>query len=174
MEKQVYIEPYTSKWVIQFQKERALIQQIVGDKAIAIEHIGSTSIEGLGAKPIIDIAIGVNDLEEVMELIKPFKEVGYEYVAHKDFPERRFFRKGQWRAGTHHLHFYKFNGEHWKHQILFRDYLRNHPETLKEYDQLKQHLAEKFHYDRAAYTKNKAPFIQRIIQKAIEEKEELL
>lgn len=127
MEKPVFIEEYTSDWVKQFQEEREILKGIVGEKVIAIEHIGSTSVEGLGAKPILDIAIGVNDLEVVSEFIEPLKQIGYEFVYHKEFPERRFFRKGQWRAGTHHLHIYKFQGEHWDNQILFRNYLRNNP-----------------------------------------------
>lgn len=171
MEKQVYIEEYTSDWVKQFQEEREILKGIIGQKAIAIEHIGSTSVKALGAKPILDIAIGVNDLDVVSEFIEPLKQIGYEFVYHKEFPERRFFRKGQWRAGTHHLHFYQFEGEHWNNQILFRNYLRNNPDVLKEYHQLKVDLAEKFRFDRVSYTENKAPFIQKILQKAKEEEQ---
>lgn len=90
---------------------------------------------------------------------------------HKEFPERRFFRKGQWRAGTHHLHFYQFEGKHWNNQILFRNYLRNNLDVLKEYHQLKVDLAEKFRFDRVSYTENKAPFIQNVLQKAKNEEE---
>ncbi|MCM3705050.1 GrpB family protein [Cytobacillus firmus] len=171
MEKPVFIEEYTSDWVKQFQEEREILKWIIGEKVIAIEHIGSTSVEGLGAKPILDIAIGVNDLEVVSEFIEPLKQIGYEFVYHKEFPERRFFRKGQWRAGTHHLHFYKFQGEHWNNQILFRNYLRNNPGVSKEYHQLKVDLAEKFQFDRVSYTENKAPFIQNVLQKAKKEEQ---
>ncbi|MFD5854348.1 GrpB family protein [Cytobacillus pseudoceanisediminis] len=171
MEKPVFIEEYTSDWVKQFQEEREILKEIIGEKVIAIEHIGSTSVEGLGAKPILDIAIGVNDLEVVSEFIEPLKQIGYEFVYHKEFPERRFFRKGQWRAGTHHLHFYKFQGEHWNNQILFRNYLRNNPGVSKEYHQLKVDLAEKFQFDRVSYTENKAPFIQNVLQEAKKEEQ---
>ncbi|MDK7669167.1 GrpB family protein [Cytobacillus oceanisediminis] len=171
MEKPVFIEEYTSDWVKQFQEEREILKEIIGEKVIAIEHIGSTSVEGLGAKPILDIAIGVNDLEVVSEFIEPLKQIGYEFVYHKEFPERRFFRKGQWRAGTQHLHFYKFQGEHWNNQILFRNYLRNNPGVSKEYHQLKVDLAEKFQFDRVSYTENKAPFIQNVLQKAKKEEQ---
>lgn len=88
-------------------------------------------MKGLGAKPILDIAIGVYDLEMVSEFIEPLKQIGNEFIYHKEFLERRFFRKGQWGAGTHHLHFYNFKGEHWNNQILFRDYLRKNPDVLK-------------------------------------------
>ena len=172
MEKPVFIEEYTSDWVKQFQEEREILKGIIGEKVIAIEHIGSTSVEGLGAKPILDIAIGVNDLEVVSEFIEPLKQIGYEFVYHKEFPERRFFRKGQWRAGTHHVHIYKFQGEHWNNQILFRNYLRNNPDVSKEYHQLKVDLAEKFHLDKVSYTENKAPFIRYVLQKAKKEEQE--
>lgn len=163
MDKEITIEDYNSNWPKQFEKEKVKLKEILADKVISIEHIGSTSVEGLGAKPILDIAIGVNNLEVVSEFIEPLKQIGYEFVYHKEFPERRFFRKGQWRAGTHHLHFYQFEGEHWNNQILFRNYLRNNPDFLKEYHQLKVDLAEKFRFDRVSYTENKTPFIQNVL-----------
>jgi len=172
MDKEITIEIYNSNWSKQFEEEKVKLKEILADKVISIEHIGSTSIEGLGAKPILDIAIGVNDLEVVSEFIDPLKQIGYEFVYHKEFPERRFFRKGQWRAGTHHLHFYQFEGEHWNNQILFRNYLRNNPDVLKEYHQLKVDLAEKFRFDRVSYTENKSPFIQNVLQKAKKEKQQ--
>jgi GrpB-like predicted nucleotidyltransferase (UPF0157 family) len=171
MEKSVVIEEYTSDWVLRFQEEKRILKGILRDKAIAIEHIGSTSIEGLGAKPIVDIMVGVSHLNEVDEFIEPLKKVGYEYVFHKEFPNRRFFRKGQWRAGTHHLHIYQYESEEWKNHILFRNYLRTHPDQLKQYQQLKKDLAEKYHFERAAYTKAKEPFILTVIKKAKEKGE---
>ncbi|MGF9958653.1 GrpB family protein [Bacillus mycoides] len=166
MERPVVIEEYTPDWALQFKEEQRLLKGIMGDKAITIEHIGSTSVEGLGAKPILDIMIGVHNLKEVDEFIEPLKKIAYEYVFHKEFPNRRFFRKGLWRAGTHHLHVYELGSEEWNSNILFRDYLKNHPDTLQQYYQLKQKLAEKHHHDRVAYTNEKAPFITDIIQKA--------
>ncbi|EJR30455.1 hypothetical protein S3E15_02754 [Bacillus mycoides] len=100
MERPVVIEEYTPDWALQFKEEHRLLKGIMGDKAITIEHIGSTSVEGLGAKPILDIMIGVHNLKEVDEFIEPLKKIEYEYVFHKEFPNRRFFRKGLWRAGT--------------------------------------------------------------------------
>jgi GrpB-like predicted nucleotidyltransferase (UPF0157 family) len=170
MDKEITIEEWHPNWSKQFENEKLKLKEILSDKVISIEHIGSTSIEGLGAKPILDIAIGVNDLEVVNEFIEPLKQIGYEFVYHKEFPERRFFRKGKWRAGTHHLHFYQFEGEHWNNQILFRDYLRNNLDVLREYNQLKIDLARKYRFDRGAYTENKAPFIQKVLQKAKKEK----
>ncbi|WP_371932615.1 GrpB family protein [Bacillus carboniphilus] len=169
MDKEITIESYNLNWIKQFEEEKVKLKGMLGEKIQSIEHIGSTSVQGLGSKPIIDIAIGVEDLENVTEFIEPLKQLGYEYVLKEDFPERRFFRKGQWRAGTHHLHFYRFEGEHWNNQILFRDYLRENPDASKEYYQLKVNLAMKFRFDRVSYTQNKASFIQSVLRKAKKE-----
>lgn len=85
---------------------------------------------------------------------------------HTDFPERRFFRKGEWRAGTHHLHFYRFEGEHFNNQILFRNYLRNNHDVLKQYHQLKLDLAAQYPFDRVSYTKGKTDFVQGVLREA--------
>ncbi|MEH6942258.1 GrpB family protein [Bacillus sp. JJ722] len=169
MESPVIIESYQPEWAIQFQAEQRLLKGIVGKHAIEIEHIGSTSIEGLGAKPTLDIMMGVHELSEVEESIEKLKHIGYEYVFHKEFPSRRFFRKGKWRAGTHHLHVYKYESEEWINNLLFRDFLRTHPVQLKQYYQLKIELAQKYRNDRVSYTKAKESFIQSIIKKAKEE-----
>lgn len=166
MIEEVTIEEYNSNWSKEFNEEKIKLQDILNDKVISIEHVGSTSVEGLGAKPILDIAIGVADLEVVNGFIEPLKKLGYEFVYHKEFPERRFFRKGKWRAGTHHLHFYKFEGENWNNQILFRNYLKNNPDVLKEYHELKVGLANQYRFDRVSYTEAKAPFIKKILLKA--------
>ncbi|NQX71688.1 GrpB family protein [Paenibacillus alba] len=166
MEKPVVIEEYNEEWSFKYQQEERGIKEILGVIAIAIEHIGSTSVPGLGAKPIIDFMVGINDLKEVEKFIEPLSKIGYEHVYHKEFPNRRFFRKGQWRAGTHHLHIYNYGSEEWKNNILFRDYLRTHPDVLKQYNQLKKELAEKYRNDRVAYTNAKHPFIIDVIQNA--------
>jgi GrpB-like predicted nucleotidyltransferase (UPF0157 family) len=142
MEKTVKIEEYNPDWVSEFYQEKARIMEVLKNDSLCVEHIGSTSVMGLGAKPILDIMAGVQHLAEVDAFIEPLKSVGYEFVPHKEFPERRFFRKGQWRAGTHHLHIYRFGSEQWKNQLSFRDYLRSHPDVRKQYQQLKMSLAE--------------------------------
>lgn len=95
MDKQITVEDYDPNWSNQFDKEIVKLKQVLADEVISIEHIGSTSVKGLGAKPILDIAIGVYDLEMVSEFIEPLKQIGNEFIYHKEFLERRFFRKGQ-------------------------------------------------------------------------------
>lgn len=170
MDKQIVIEKYTSNWALSFNEEKKLLKDIISDIAISIEHIGSTSVKGLGAKPIVDIMIGVCDLEEIGDFIEPLSNIGYEHVFHKEFPNRRFFRKGLWRAGTHHLHIYRYESEEWNSNILFRNYLRKHPDVRNQYNQLKIELAQKYSCDRVKYTEAKGPFITDVIQKAKDEK----
>lgn len=169
MESPIIIESYQPEWAIQFQAEQRLLKGIVGKHAIAIEHIGSNSIKGLGAKPILDIMMGIHELSEVDEFIGKLKHIGYEYVFHKELLNRRFFRKGKWRAGTHHLHIYKYESVEWINNLLFRNFLRAHPGELKQYYQLKIELAQQYRIDRVSYTKAKESFIQSIISKAKEE-----
>ncbi|ENQ3107781.1 GrpB domain, predicted nucleotidyltransferase, UPF0157 family [Bacillus sp. 491mf] len=170
MDKPVVIEEYTAKWALQFKKEQKIIKDIIGDAVLAIEHIGSTSVEGLSAKPILDIMVGVHDLNEINTFIEPLKTIGYEHVFHQEFPNRRFFRKGLWRAGTHHLHIYQYGSEDWQNNLSFRNYLINHPDVRRQYEQLKRELATKHRFDRVAYTNAKAPFIVDIIRKAEKER----
>ncbi|NBI28157.1 GrpB family protein [Chengkuizengella marina] len=166
MDKQIVIEEYNSDWSIQFEKEKEKLKQVLNNDLLPIEHIGSTSVKGLAAKPIIDIMIGVKSLSEVDIFIEPLKPLGYEYVFHTEFPQRRFFRKGKWRAGTHHLHIYEYNSKFWINNILFRNYLRDFPDTKLQYNQLKKDLAVKYEYDRIGYTSAKAPFISNVINLA--------
>ncbi|MED3984031.1 GrpB family protein [Peribacillus simplex] len=167
MEKTVKIEDYNPNWVSEFQQEKARIMEVLKNSPLCVEHIGSTSVIGLGAKPILDIMAGVRHLDEADTFIEPLKSIGYEFVPHQEFPERRFFRKGQWRAGTHHLHIYRFGSEQWKNHLSFRDYLRNHPDVRKQYQELKKlSLAQKHPADIVGYTEAKAPFIQNAIKSA--------
>ncbi|MDM5155115.1 GrpB family protein [Bacillus sp. DX1.1] len=163
MDKQIIIEPYNPNWHTEFIKEKEKFIALFNNDIVAIEHIGSTSVEGLGAKPLIDMMIGVNDLKQVEQWIELLQTIGYEHVFHKNIPNRRFFRKGKWRAGTHHLHVYIYNSEEWNNNLLFRDYMKTNEWARMKYRQLKQVLAAKYPFDRVAYTNEKAPFIQQII-----------
>jgi GrpB-like predicted nucleotidyltransferase (UPF0157 family) len=164
--KEVVIEEHKPEWLQDFENEKTKIRQILQGKAANIEHIGSTSIVGLPSKPILDIAVGVNHLDEADSFIEPLKKLGYEYVPKVEFPNRRFFRKGEWRKGTHHLHVYELTSDEWNDTLLFRNYLRCHPEKIVEYAQLKKHLASLYLEDRTTYTQLKAPFIQSVIELA--------
>ncbi|TYR77052.1 GrpB family protein [Rossellomorea vietnamensis] len=167
MEKPVVIlSEYNPQWEDQFEYEKKQIFAVVGDKMLGIEHIGSTSVQGLKAKPIIDILAGVRDLNLVSSLIGPLSEVDFEYVPKADLTDRRFFRKGQWGRGTCHLHICKINSREWDEMLLFRDYLRKFPKAAEEYALLKSELSSLYKNDRPVYTKQKEPFIREVIDKA--------
>ncbi|WP_433772233.1 GrpB family protein [Bacillus wiedmannii] len=165
MDQQIVIKPYQKEWQEEYLKEKDKFCSLLGEEMIAIEHIGSTAIEGLGAKPLIDMMIGVTDLQITEEWTKNFSVIGYEYVP-KETPNWRFFRKGKWRAGTHHLHVYIYNSDEWRNNLFFRDFLITNEWARKEYKELKEKLAITFPFDRVSYTKAKAPFIQKILKLA--------
>ena len=105
----VNLSDYNPNWEKQYEYEKKRILDVLGDKVVGIEHFGSTSIKGLVAKPIIDIIVGVKDLNEVSNYVSPLIEIEYEYVPKTEFKDRSFFRKGQWGQGTCHLHICEFN-----------------------------------------------------------------
>ncbi|MFS8212032.1 GrpB family protein [Paenibacillus polymyxa] len=167
MSSQVEISGYDPQWAEEYMREKRKIVEALRDVCVGIEHIGSTSVPDLGAKPIIDIMVGVEELASLQsEHRERLQRFQYEYVHKPDFPERAFFRRGEWGAGTHHLHIYKYKGEHWENHLLLRDYLKAHPESLRAYETLKKDLAHQFKHDRAAYTEAKGPFIRQIVEQA--------
>ncbi|MCG7843990.1 MAG: GrpB family protein [Methanomassiliicoccales archaeon] len=147
------------RWPVRFVHERDLLKGTLGDIAITIDHIGSTAVPGLKAKPVIDIMLSVKDLElgEVQGLLEA---MGYVHVPIDEMC-RLFFRKGMPR--THHLHIVEFGGEEREKHLRFRDRLIAHPQEAAEYGSLKEELAKRFRYDREAYLRGKETFIQDIL-----------
>ncbi len=129
-----------------FEKEKDAILEAIGEKVVAIEHVGSTAIPGMRAKPIIDILIGFRRLDDAMDCIEPLRNLGYEYrpINETIIPGTRFFRKGPPGSNTHHIRMVEKNSDQWNDYILFRDYLRIHPEEAGEYAKLKTDMHEKF------------------------------
>lgn len=168
MQNSVTLQTYDPLWVSEFEVERKQILAVLGVLVREIEHVGSTSISGMMAKPIIDIAVAVNSFSMLDHgFLKRLADIGYAYVPHEEFPHRRFFRRGEWGAGTHHLHVYEMNSDDWQNIIRFRNYLRDHPETAQAYMNLKIQLAT-VAPDRQTYTDQKAPFIRKVLSKARE------
>jgi GrpB-like predicted nucleotidyltransferase (UPF0157 family) len=168
-ERKVVIVEYTHEWVTLYEKEKELIQKVIGHIAVAIEQVGSTAVPGLGAKPTIDIMVGLHRLADAEKCLEPLGSIGYEYQPEHEasMPERRFFRKGQPPKEQHyHLHMVEKRSDFWKQHLLFRDYLRTHPETTQQYYKLKKELASKYGSNREGYTEAKTSFIESIIAKA--------
>jgi GrpB-like predicted nucleotidyltransferase (UPF0157 family) len=164
----VVIVEYDPRWPALYEAERDRILATVGDFVIAIEHIGSTAVPGLGAKPIIDIMPAVRSLADAEKCVEPLAGIGYEYVPEYNelIPERRYFHKGPDDARTVHLHMVEQTSEFWQRHVLFRDWLRTHPEDAQEYYRLKKELAARFGRDREGFTDAKGPFIESIVARA--------
>lgn len=165
----VQIVPYDPAWETLFATERERIAVAIGQQVLAIEHVGSTSVPNLAAKPILDIAIGVRSLDDIPACVIPLTALGYEYKGEHGLPERHYFTRGTPNR-THHLHMVVVGQYQWNTLVPFRDNLRRNPETLAQYQQLKEELARRFPYDRMAYTDGKAEFIQAVLhQEALQE-----
>jgi GrpB-like predicted nucleotidyltransferase (UPF0157 family) len=164
----VVLVPYDEAWPSLYVEERLRIERALGSWVKGIEHVGSTAVPGVAAKPILDIMVGVRSLRDAKYCIRPLEQLGYEYRGEAGVPGRAFFRKGDPR--THHLHMTEIGSEFWERHLLLRDYLRAHPKTAREYAQLKHHLADRFGSDRAAYTEAKTGFISEVVRRATEEK----
>ena len=161
---------YDIAWPLKFEEQKADIMNAIGNKVAGIEHIGSTAVPGLGAKPIIDIMVGLRQLSDAKECIEPLRRIGYEYVPEleAEIPERRYFHRGPSNVPEkhYHLHMVEIDGEFWGVQVLFRDYLRTHSDCAREYCELKKDLAAKYRLNREAYTEAKSSFIKSTIAKA--------
>jgi GrpB-like predicted nucleotidyltransferase (UPF0157 family) len=167
----VFVVPYDEAWPLLYQEERARIERAIGPWVEEIEHVGSTAVPGLAAKPIIDIMVGVRSLEDSPILVERLVGIGYEYVPEFEqvFPLRRYFRKMQEGRRTHQIHLVeRSNAEWWDRHLLFRDYLRVHPEVAEEYARLKYELSGRFGEDREAYTDAKTAFISEVVRRAQE------
>jgi GrpB-like predicted nucleotidyltransferase (UPF0157 family) len=160
----VALFPHHEHWHELFAEEKARLQNAIGENILAIEHIGSTSICGISAKPIIDICAAFNENPEAEKCIAPLVNLGYEYRGEHGIAGRYYFVKGEPR--THHLHIVKIDSDFWRSHLLFRDYLRRNSAVAKEYDNLKQELANKHAKNRDAYLEGKAEFIENVLSNA--------
>lgn len=173
MSEEVTIAEYNPKWKFIFESEKEILFESIGEYIQQIEHIGSTAVTGLAAKPIIDILVGVETITKAEKCIPLLEELNYQYVPEfeVELPERRYFRKPPrgLEKRKFHLHMVETTSYFWKRQLLFREYLRAHPQTKDEYAQLKKDLSVKYRNDRVAYTDSKTDFILKVLEKAQKE-----
>ena len=159
----IELSQYDPLWPEMFEQEKQKLLS-VGQAFLSgsIEHVGSTAVEGMLAKPIIDIMFGVNTLAESVEAIELFEQLGYCYYPYR--PESmHWFCKPSPDIRTHHLHLVPYKSELWHERLAFRDALRRDPSISKQYKSLKLELAKKCGHDREQYTQLKGPFIQTIL-----------
>jgi GrpB-like predicted nucleotidyltransferase (UPF0157 family) len=170
----VKVVPYRPKWAEHFRKEKELLLKVMGEKVLDIRHIGSTSIVGMPAKPILDVLVGLQTLAAVEPFVEDLNLIGYEDRGNGDDLGRRYFVKGAEEKRTHHLNFCELNGSFWTTHILFRDYLEKHPDAAKGYAALKRALADRFPNNRKAYTDGKEEFVRLVLNLAMNERIRLL
>ncbi len=162
---EIKIEEYNPRWKEIFEQEANILSSIFKEKELVIEHIGSTAVVGLAAKPIIDIMIGFKKLD-TNEIVRKIEKLGYEHWYEDTFRhERLFFTK--WKTGKKerliHIHATTIDNNFWKNQILFREKLRENPELAKKYAEIKKELAIKFKDNRDGYTEAKTGFIRNAL-----------
>ena len=160
----VRIVDYDPTWPACFEAERALLAPVFAGAECVIEHVGSTSVSGLAAKPIIDIMIGTRTLPEIEQRIREIEALGYEYVPEHEavLPMRRYFDKPPDAVRTHHLHCIELGSVFWSDHLLFRDQLRARPGIARDYAELKRRLASEHGRDREGYTEAKGAFIEAV------------
>jgi GrpB-like predicted nucleotidyltransferase (UPF0157 family)/GNAT superfamily N-acetyltransferase len=160
----IRIAPYDPRWPNLFERERLALTAAIGPWATGgIHHVGSTSVAGLDAKPVIDILVGVEDLETSRACFEPLAGLEYLYAPYLS-EEMHWFCKPHPSRRTHHLHLVPTGSERFDDELSFRDRLRSHPDTAKEYDSLKRDLASRFQDDRESYTKAKRDFIRQTLK----------
>ena len=166
-EEPIHLDPYSPKWPAKFEKEKHFIENTLGSWIhIGVEHVGSTAIPGVSAKPIIDIMVGVKNLEEAKALIPLLEQTGYKYFPYK--PElMHWFCKPSPEHREFHLYLMEPNHAEWQALLAFRNYLRTHPDKAKEYVDLKTKLANRFKNDRETYTQAKTEFIRSAVAEAL-------
>lgn len=165
----IIVKEYDPRWALAFEQEKAAVLAAAGQWLEAVEHVGSTAVPGLAAKPVIDLLVGIRSLSEAPRTIAALTPLGYEYISDLEFyyPERRYLQRlSGGGEHTHHIHMVQTDTAFWADHILFRDYLRAHPAEVREYAALKRQLAARFRQSREEYTDAKGPFIQAVLERA--------
>ncbi len=169
----VKLYPHDESWHTQAQKTIAVLSSVLGNTAKGIAHVGSTSIKGLHAKPIIDIAVAVDNIDDILPYEEKLREHDIIFRG-SDREGAYLFVIGDFEKDTrsHHIHIIPHNSDTWEDYLNFRDYLNAHPQKAAEYETLKLALAEKFPDDRNSYTNGKAELIGRLLAEAKRWREE--
>ncbi|MGN0617354.1 GrpB family protein [Ruminococcus flavefaciens] len=161
----VAVEPHDRQWEVTAQQTIAKLREILGDTAVDIQHIGSTSIKDICAKPIIDIVVGVRDFRDILEKNEILEKNGFIFRGH-DVPDQYLYVCGDESTRTHHIHTVIYNSEAWNNYINMRDYLNCHNEEAQAYSELKEKVARQYPDDRNRYTELKSGLIAEILKKA--------
>lgn len=154
-------------WPLQARQELRLIADALGAIAVGLEHVGSTAVPGLAAKPILDLQVSVATLEARARYLDPLLRLGYKFVADPDSPDYLLFAKPALRPRSHHLHVCASGSAHEARHIAVRDYLRANPAEARRYEALKRSLVERAPADRLAYIAGKREYVDALEWRAL-------
>lgn len=161
---EVVVVPYDARWPQLFVAAAEEIAAAVGSSILAVHHVGSTSVPGLCAKPILDILVSVPDFEAALGCVPALEAIGYEFRPNEGIRDRRYFRRPHGGdLQTHHLSLAEPTSHHHRATLAFRDALRADPSLTDEYARLKRSLAERFPRDRPAYIDGKSAFVRNVL-----------
>ncbi|GAA4729418.1 GrpB family protein [Phytohabitans rumicis] len=159
--------PYDARWPSSFAQQQTRIESALRDYLVGrAEHVGSTAVPGLAAKPIIDMLALVDDYDQTAGIVAKLGDIGWVHAPEPGDHERRkwsfCFPDMAWR--THHLHIWEARSPDWRRLLLFRDHLRRHPDLAAEYARIKTELAAVDNHDRPRYRSGKTPFVEDVLR----------
>lgn len=159
----VIVLPYDEAWKSDFEKIKNELENAIGDCIIGIEHVGSTSVEGLSAKPCIDIDVIIKDYSVFGAVVNHLSAIGYIHEGNLGIPNREAFKYSEKpHLQKHHLYVCPQDSEELHRHIIFRDFLRSHPEAVSKYGQTKEMAAKLFPNDIDGYIRYKSPCIEEL------------
>ena len=165
VDKKVIVVPYDESWKSEFEEIKKEIEGTIGALILGIEHVGSTSVEGLSAKPCIDIDVIIKDYEIFEVIVAKLKSIGYTYVGNQGIKHREVFKYvDKSHLQKHHLYVCPQHSEELYRHITFRDFLRSTPEAVRKYGLTKETAAQLFPYDMEKYMEYKAPCIEELYE----------
>lgn len=169
----VALEPHNDEWEKSAKETIHVLETILGSDAVAMQHVGSTAIKEIMAKPIIDIAVAVKDFGDVLRHEEALKDAGIIFRG-EDVAEQLLFVMGDFKKDTrtHHIHVVKWDEQQWRNYLNFRDYLNANPLAAVQYSKLKEKLAAVYPDNRKAYTEDKRQLIDEILAQAAKWREE--
>lgn len=161
----IRLTDFSEDWTMMYLNEAEVLKKIFGDEILKFEHYASTSVQGMKAKPVIDMMCIVKDIKEIDRFNDEMASLGYDVAGEWGISGRRLFRKGG-ENRSHHIHFYQFDHPEIHRHLIFRDYLRAHPMEIMKYSHIKERLAQQFD-STSEYSTAKKQFVKEMEQRAL-------